>query len=326
MADSDYSTRPFREDDYGTWSQIVTRLEPGHPITPKELHSWDGVYRGSSLVKLAFLVEDRRSGGGVAYGSVRQVPNLYHPRRFWVDLLVDPDHQHRGIGRDLYGWLESLAKDRSVEILWTSVKEDDRRSVLFSERAGYSVRRRRWMSRLALDAARPISAGTKARALPSDVILTTLAEEGADRREVRERVYRLDLAASRDEPHVSEMTEISFEEYEKAEFSGPRYFPEATFLARVGDQYVAVSSLHHLPAEPETLGVGFTGTLRAYRGRGLASALKWRAVEFARARGYRYLRTFNDSENPRMWSINERLGFRVEQVWILAEKKFAPSP
>ena len=61
-----------------------------------------------------------------------------------------------------------------------------------------------------------------------------------------------------------------------------------------------MSTLHHSPAEPDTLMVGFTGTLPAYRGRGLATELKRRAVEFARTRGYQVLRTFNDSENPRI--------------------------
>jgi RimJ/RimL family protein N-acetyltransferase len=85
-----------------------------------------------------------------------------------------------------------------------------------------------------------------------------------------------------------------------------------------------MSTLYHLPAEPDTLIVGFTGTLPSYRGRGLASELKRRAVEFARAQGYQYLRTFNDSENPRIWAINQRLGFQVQRIWVRGEKGFGP--
>jgi RimJ/RimL family protein N-acetyltransferase len=125
---------------------------------------------------------------------------------------------------------------------------------------------------------------------------------------------------------MEKMTDISFEQYSEHTFRDPRYDPEAVFLARVGDEYVAMSTLHHWPAEPDTLMVGFTGTLPAYRGRGLATELKRRAVEFARTRGYQYLRTFNDSENPRIWAINQKIGFQVQRVWLMGEKRFGPGP
>ena len=302
------------------------RLEPDRPFTAEELRQWDRIFREPQLVKLDFIVEEQASGAGVAYGSLHHVPDMYHPRRFWVEVDVDPDHQRRGIGRALYDQLEGLAHARSVEVLWASVRADDLRSVRFFERAGFEVRRRSWMSRLSLEAATPERRGAGQKRSISGLTCTTLAEEGADRREVQERIYHLYLTASRDAPRMEKTTDMSFEQFSEHTFRDPRYDPEAVFLARAGDEYVAMSTLHHWPAEPDTLMVGFTGTLPAYRGRGLATELKRRAVEFARTRGYRYLRTFNDSENPRIWAINEKLGFQVQRVWLMGEKRFSPGP
>jgi mycothiol synthase len=326
MDESRYRVRPFRDEDYETRSRLATRLEPDRPFTAEELRQWDRIFREPHLVKLDFIVEEGTSGAGVAYCSLHHSPDMYHPRWFWAEVEVDPDHQHRGIGRALYEQLEGLGRKRSVEILWAGVRADDLRSVRFFERAGFAVRRRSWMSRLSLEAATPETPGVGEKGPISGVTFTTLAEEGADRRDVHERIYRLDLEASRDVPRMEKMTDISFEQYSEHTFRDPRYDPEAVFLARTGDEYVAMSTLHHWPAEPDTLMVGFTGTLPAYRGRGLATELKRRAVEFARTRGYRYLRTFNDSDNPRIWAINQKLGFQVQRVWLMGEKRFSPGP
>ncbi len=326
MDDSRYRLRPFGDDDHEAVGRILTRLEPDNPITGARRRHWDRIFREPHLVKVDFIVEEWSSGIGVAYGSLHHDPEMFHPRRFWIQVQVDPDHQHRGIGRALYEQLERLAKARKAEILWGSVRANDARSVRFFERSGFAVRRRSWMSRLPLDATTPEVLGAGKMGPLAGMTFTTLAEEGADRRDVQERIYRLDLEARRDEPRMRTTTALSFEQYSDLVFHSPYSFPEAFFLARSGNEFVAMSTLRHLPAEPDTLMVGFTGTLPAHRGRGLATELKRRVVAFARARGYRYLRTFNDSENPRIWAINQRLGFQVHRVWVMGEKQFGSEP
>lgn len=323
MDDSRYSLRPFRDDDYETLSRIGSRINPDFPVTAVELRQWNQMYREPGLVKLDFFVDDRSSGAGVAYGSLRHAPEMFHPHRYWVEVGVDPGHRHQGIGRAVFDHLESVAQRRSAETLWASVRAEDERSLRFFERTGFTERRRVWMSRLTLEALTTAGHRDGTSAPESGVTFTTLSEEGADRPEVRERIYRLDIEANRDAPRLGTGTDLTFEQYSEIAFRGTRYFPEAVFLARVGEEYVSMSTLHRLPAEPDTLLVGFTGTLPSYRGRHLASELKRRAVEFARARGYRFVRTFNDSDNPRIWAINQRMGFQVQSVWVRGEKRLA---
>ncbi|HLM70418.1 MAG TPA: GNAT family N-acetyltransferase, partial [Thermoplasmata archaeon] len=123
---------------------------------------------------------------------------------------------------------------------------------------------------------------------------------------------------------VGPYTPISFEQFEGHQ-DRPGSMPEGFFLACDGESYVGMTDLEVSRARPDAWMVGFTGTRAAYRGRGIASEIKRRAVEFSREQGIRYLRTFNDSLNLRMWAINERLGFRRTVEWSQRERQLTPS-
>ena len=55
------------------------------------------------------------------------------------------------------------------------------------------------------------------------------------------------------------------------------------------------------------------------------SALKVRALSFARERGYRYVKTENESNNKGMLFINDDLGFVKKPAWVHYSKTFVSS-
>jgi GNAT superfamily N-acetyltransferase len=63
-----------------------------------------------------------------------------------------------------------------------------------------------------------------------------------------------------------------------------------------------------------------TGTLKAYRGLGIATTLKLKGFEWARDNGYTVIRTWSNSFNKPMLALNEKLGF-VRQAADIAFKK-----
>ncbi|MDG6909122.1 MAG: GNAT family N-acetyltransferase [Nitrososphaerota archaeon] len=232
--------------------------------------------------------------------------------------------QGRGLGRLLFATLEAAALGRRATVLWASVRAEDRRSVRFFDKSGFVERHRSWASRLDLVEASP--AHGLASSLPQGVFLTSLAEEGPERPEVRDRLYRLRNESGRDAPSMGTPSGYTFEQFLDATFRHSGFLPEATYVARVGDRYVATTSLETVNGKRDTLHVSYTGTLREFRGQGLATELKRRAIEYAKSRGYRYLTTDNDSLNEPIVKVNQALGFHVERTTIRGEKLLASSP
>ncbi|HYA57855.1 MAG TPA: GNAT family N-acetyltransferase [Thermoplasmata archaeon] len=318
---SRYTLREYAPSDLAALARIASRVDPTNPTSPEEVLSYDSAFADPRLLRLRRVVEERESKTVVAFSALEQHPWTYQPRKFWADVEVDPDHQHRGLGRTLASHLESDARDESALCLWTTVVSDDDRSVRFFEASGFRVVRRSWISRLDLATAKVDAFPDRSAALAAQGIrFTTLAEEGPDRPEVRRRYYEVHREASRDVPSIVSPSDLSYDQFERFEFGRPGFLPEGTFFAVAGDTYVGLTILEERAREPGVLNVGFTGTRAEYRGRGIAQELKRRSVEWARARGYRGMRTGNDSMNAPMWSINERLGFRRQQTWLTGEK------
>jgi len=67
----------------------------------------------------------------------------------------------------------------------------------------------------------------------------------------------------------------------------------------------------------------FTGVAREERGKGLALALKLRALRELRARGVKLFGTTNDEQNAAMRGINRKLGYVPDPPTTMYEKRFS---
>ncbi len=85
--------------------------------------------------------------------------------------------------------------------------------------------------------------------------------------------------------------------------------------------FVGLSNLLATAEEPVVLDQGLTGVLPEYRGRGMAMALKLLTVAYARGRGHKEIRTWNNTRNRPVRRINEVMGFAKEPVWIVFQKQ-----
>lgn len=318
-----YRVRPFSERDYGSVSRIGNLVNPEFPFSEEEKRHWESQFLGPRLLNEKWVVEERRTGEVVAQGTLSHSPFSYDPHKFWAGVMVDPAHRGRGIGRALSAIIESEAASHQAVCLWVNVRRDDPRSLEFARRLGFAELRVVWVSTLDLSRLGSLPSSRRAKELEQEGIrFTTLADEGPKRPEVRQRLFDLYDEAARDVPRMGESTPISFEQF-VSQFDVPGFLPEAYFLACVGETYVATTYLERNLAEKDALRVGFTGTRVAYRGRGIASELKRRALEYARRAGVRYLRTVNDSLNAPMWAINQKQGFVRTVEWVAEERRFS---
>ncbi len=122
------------------------------------------------------------------------------------------------------------------------------------------------------------------------------------------KVYELDAEAMQDVPGEVAMDDVTFEQWFEDYWRHPDTDLEASVAAVIDDRVVSFSHLR--------VGSGgravtdMTGTLRAYRGRGLALLVKRATLVNAARQEVHLVSTENDETNRPMLSVNEKLGYR----------------
>jgi GNAT superfamily N-acetyltransferase len=327
VVEPDFRVRPFRDPDYEALAGVNVRSFPDHPLSPGEMRRFDAFLAGAGRAPYRLAATIPPDDALVAYGELVQLPFNYHPQKHWLNVLVDPPLRRRGLGAAMYEMLEHEAKQRGATTLWTTSDSEDAGAARFAVARGFAELRRQRQSRVVLAESRPdLLAERTPAARTRGVEFTTVAAEGPEREAVRRECYRLHEASTEGMPGVGTRVPITFEEFLHLEFSGPGFFPEAHFLARVGGKYVSMTMLVREESRPDVLRVGYTGTDPRFRGQGLATELKRRSIEFARDAGFRAIETWNDFLNPRIWTVNERVGFRTTHTWSTGEKLLGAEP
>src|SRR5437879_8986843 len=121
-------------------------------------------------------------------------------------------------------------------------------------------------------------------------------------------------------PREADFTPLRCKDWEIYSLKNPQLLPEGYFLAKDGSNYVGMSDVHRIDAELSVLSQDDTGVMREYRGRGIATALKLKVIEFGKKNGYRTIKTWNESSNNPILAINIKLGFKRQVGWIMMEK------
>jgi GNAT superfamily N-acetyltransferase len=247
-----------------------------------------------------------------------QFAGAFNPRKFAIEITVDPALHNRGVGGHLYAVLINALRDLDPLCLDMWSREDMPCRIGFLEHRGFREDQRIWSSELDLATfdPRPFRAyadAVEANGLVIRSLADLLATNSLDEREL----YDLWAEVHEDVPipPSQDRTRRTFDDWRKRNLEHLSLFVEGYFVALDRGRYVGTTQFWHAP-EKDRLRTGLTGVRRDYRGRGVAFGLKVRALEFARERGYRFVDTENASTNVGMLSINERLGFLKRPAWV----------
>lgn len=304
--------RPARTEDYdavvGFWNEVY----PDNRLSAAELRRLDAAHEPP--YRFARVVAEL--GGEVSgTASFEQHAGMYSPQHFYLSVVVAPEAEGRGLGGRLYDRLLDDLEPFNPTVLRVQVRETHAPARRFAARRGFREAKRDFMA--TLEPARfddaPL-AGALEGAARQGLVIQSLTELGADP-EARRKFYELFSEVRLDVPRSAPATPIPYETFVKQVYDAPDFFAAGTFVALDGEHYVGLTQFWRGEATDE-LFTGLTGVRRAYRGRGVALALKVHALRFARDYGAPLVRTDNDSRNVAMIALNDKLGFVRQPAYL----------
>jgi len=271
--------------------EVYNTVWPHHAVTMDAVHS----FRDSAQDYIDYLVRE----DGVIVGSGAGAIFGYRARRVVTLITVLAGQRRRGAGTALYEAISLWASERGQRELEVAVAGDDPESLAFAQRRGFTEERREVGLVLSLTGLSPADVQP-----PAGIEIVTWAQ----RPELARGMYEVDLEAHSDIPGFEDVTVEPFEDWMAHNIQRPADSPEATFIALAGQEVVGFAKLS-LTA-PTAAGHAITAVKRAWRGRGIARALKATEINWALAHGYTELHTSNEERNTPIKRLNARLGYR----------------
>ena len=251
----------------------------------------------ASLLDHADLLA-REDGAVLGSGFVALFPGLPESPRMM--LTVPPRNRGRGAGTALYAAISDWARQRGLETLEAVVADNDPDSLAFAERRGFVEERREKGVALDLAAIDPPSVEP-----PSGVEIVTWA----DRPELVRGMFEVSVETSPDVPGYEDEEHRSFETWLEHDMQGPGDRPEGTFVAVADGEVVGYAKFSFSNTAAATAYHDLTAVKRAWRGRGIARALKAAQIAWAKANGYEQLQTQNDERNEPIRRLNAEFGY-----------------
>jgi GNAT superfamily N-acetyltransferase len=256
--------------------------------------------------------------GGAMAGCAQALHGPWLPEgTFDITVLVDPAHRKRGVGGGLYRAALECVADLGATRIQTAVADDDPAALEFAERHGFAVGCHRFKSSLEVGAFVPV-AGVLARVTALGVGVVRFDPAVDD----RVRLYELHRRGELDEPSSTGVA-TPYEEYSRATFDRPNV---VVFLAvTAAGEWLGLAQLEIQAGRAYH---ELSCVERAWRGLGIAQALKLHTIEYARSEGLLRMTTGNDSRNAAMLAINRKFGYQHErgrfEMFLATRRNISP--
>jgi len=272
---------------------IVNAVYPDDPIGAVDFVAW-----GEQAIERLDLVAER--DGTIVAGS-RSYLEAHRPNP-WLHVWVTPEERRRGAGSALFEHASRWAAERGHTGFEAWVRADSEPSLAFAAARGFEETGREYglVLDLTTSEAPPVEP-------PDGIELTTWAE----RPDLDRGLFEVYVEAIPDVPGEEDSEVGTFDEWLRRDMRSAGDRADATFVALAGDEVVGYAKLAFSSAQPVTAHHDLTAVKRAWRGRGVARALKATQIGWAKANGYEELRTRNEERNAPIKKLNDRFGYRL---------------
>ncbi|HSD82881.1 MAG TPA: GNAT family N-acetyltransferase [Anaerolineae bacterium] len=311
--------RDFRPEDIPVWVDIRNRTSPDEPHTVEQVEYQERTYPADNP-RRRYAVESAE-GKFIGLGACEQPLQLKAPGVYFLWMIVDPDWRRCGIGQALLAQLAEYARQQGAQRLWTACKENQDYSIRFLQHAGFTNYGLRFESSLDLTAfdEQPFS-GAIERARQAGFEFTDLAAERLINPDADRQLYEIDRETRAEVPWPGgARSELTYEQFRQRALDGPDADPTGILIAKRAGKMVGLTALWLRKGIP--LGyTAMTGVQRESRGQGVALALKLLSFRLMKERGCTEARTNNDTANPPILRLNEKLGYHKRPGVMLWER------
>jgi mycothiol synthase len=265
--------------------EIYNDVFPRRRVSAERAESWVRASRAN--------VDLLASIDGVGVGSATAVTTSSHPNHAFAVLGVLAEQRGRGAGTALYEAVSRWTAQQGLATIETRAESDDKASLAFAQRRDFAEVWRETGFELDLREAPTL-------APPADIEIEQL--EG--RPELADAIYDVAIEAVPDVPSQEDWHAPTREEFLESDVRRPG---SIGFVALGEGDVVGYATL----AVHEGVGThAMTGVKRAWRGRGVARALKAAQIAWAKEHGLARLEATNELRNAAMIRVNESLGYR----------------
>ena len=288
--------REIGADELPALVQVLRAAQPRSDNTVSGFVSWRN--QADAMVWLLCQREGETIGAGFA------LTGWHTPRHRAIGAaLVVPGARGAGAGTAILQAIGTWARPRGATELDGQIAEEDSASLAWAGRRGYVEAGRD--SRLVLD----LTAIEAPSADPPEGIEIV---PWAARPELAQGLYEVAREAGPDIPGNEEDDIGTIDEWLARDMGSIGDDPRAVFVALAGDEVVGFAKFSLLPEDDARAFHDLTGVRRAWRGRGIAAALKRTQIAWAKENGFSSLHTSNEVRNEPIRRLNERHGYVVE--------------
>lgn len=313
--------RPAAPHEASLAADLMTAAFPREPQDPVlTARRWDHPRGGWTHGRFIANLGDQP----VAFVEWSHGPwTLLPERHCWVEVWLDLAHMDEELLAYLWQWAEDSAAAAGAMTLNAACGEDEPEMLSVLAARGYEHQRTEKVWSLDLTTAGPglVADATAARERMrlAGISLTTL--ERWDEPDRYQMLHELNELTRQDIPHTQPILAQTLEDF-MVRVASPSTPPDRWWLALDGSAPVAMSYLSYPPVRG-VVWTAFTGTHPAYRGRGIARAVKLQSLAQAVELGLPEVRTDNDSENAPMLHINETLGYTTQPGYVSFVKRLS---
>lgn len=313
-------TRLLQPTDFAALAIYLQKLFPQQiPSTAQTVQEEEAQAAQERVTGLVVGLIDDAIVAKVRYSEARSSEDL--PATFWLYFSALPAYHTAPVFDALYEGVVAALQPYQLQVLLGMVREDDALGVDFFQSHQFREKLRSFGANLDLTNFDPASHSVNESYLQAlGITIRTYADLSDD--PLRDRkIYDLQQATLSDIPNMGQFDAQTFETFVTDHLHGATMIPEAYMIASHGDQYIGLSELF-TSDEPGVFDTKATCVTSAFRRLGVAQALKVRALTYAKAQGGVSATTGMAATNTPIISLNLRLGFVPEPMWITFEKSF----